>query len=99
MQQRDYFLHGEEKSSKGQGHKLPQVRDPMMCRVFNLKVLLDSLPTDPTTPLLCTTGGTTLTQSMIQRRLTSILTLMQVPLAWVGFHNFRRSAATITFDA
>ena len=79
--------------------KLPQVRDPMMCPVFNLKVLLDSLPTDPTTPLLITSSGTTLTQSMIRRCLTSILTLMQVPLQGVGFHTFRCSAATIAFDA
>ena len=36
---------------------------------------------------------------MIRKRLTSILTLMGVSLQGTGFHTFRRSAATIAFDA
>ena len=79
--------------------KLPQVQDPIMCPVFNLRLLLNSIPTKPTTPLFITPNGCVITQSMVRRRLTSILTLMQVPLQGVGFHTFSHSAATIAFDA
>ena len=79
--------------------KLPQVQDPVMCPVFNLRTLLDTLPPSPDTPLLTLFSSQILTQSMISKRLTSILTLMGVSLQGTGFHTFRRSAATIAFDA
>ena len=79
--------------------KLPRVNDPTMCSVQTLTQLFRLLPSQPSTPLFSFPSGLLLTESMLRHRLTSILNIIQCPLQGVGFHTFRRSAATIAFEA
>ena len=70
-----------------------------MCPVAILQALFNVIPSNPDTPLSRTKAGVILTQSILRKQLSSILTFMHVPLTRVRFHTFRPSAATIAFDA
>ena len=79
--------------------KLIQVNDRFMCSVNTLRSVLSTSAYAPNSPLLVWKHVTFLTQTMWRKKLTSVLNLMQVPLIGVGFHTFRRSAATFAFEA
>ena len=61
--------------------------------------MLQYLPRSPTTPLFAFPDGSLLTQSLLRRRLTSILRIMGKPVTGHGFHIFRRSGASVAYDA
>ena len=55
--------------------------------------------TPPSAPLLVFKDGSLLTQSLLRKRLATILRLMDLPLLGFGFHTFHRSGATLAFDS
>ena len=79
--------------------KLPSLSDPLLCPVTAIEELLRSVPAPPSGPLFALLDGTPLSQSALRKRLTSILQVMRLPPISFGFHTFRRSAASIAFDA
>ena len=50
-------------------------------------------------PLFILDDYTLLTQSALRRRLATLLRMMNIPLVGFGFHTFRRSGASIAYDA
>ena len=79
--------------------KLPSLSDPLLCPVTAIEELLRSVPAPPSGPLFTLLDGTPLSQSALRKRLTSILQVMRLPPISFGFHTFRRSAASIAFNA
>ena len=79
--------------------KLPEVRDPDLCPVKAIRELLHAAPRDPAAPLFLLLDGSILSQPLLRKRLTSILQIMGLPRLSYGFHTFRRSAASIAFEA
>ena len=79
--------------------KLPRVRDPVLCPTQSISQLLQSIPLPPSAPLLVLRSGSCLTQTLVGKRLASILKLMDLPLLGFGYHTFRHSGATLAFDS
>ena len=79
--------------------KLPTIRVASMCPVKTLAALLNKFRLQPDDPLLVLDDYHLLTQSNLRSRLATFLRTMGVPLQAHGFHTFRRSAATIAYDA
>ena len=79
--------------------RIPEVRDHVLCPVTNIRALSNSRAGCPDTPLFLTSDGSFLIQAMLRRPFTSVLTYLHIPLSGLGFHTFRRSGATIAFDA
>ena len=79
--------------------KLPEVSDRHLCPVNTLRELLQANGSSPSSFLFSVSPTSILTQSLIRKRLSSILRIMQLPPLAYGFHTFRRSAASMAFDA
>ena len=79
--------------------KLPVIRDPQLCPVATLQALTSKLVLSPDQPLFVLDDFSLLTQPMLRKRLAMFLRMMDLPLLGYGFHTFRRSGATIAFDA
>ena len=88
-----------QKPERSHSVRIPEIHDHVLCPVRNISALINSRSAGPHTPLFLTSDGAVLTQSMLRRRLTSVLTYLHIPLTGLGFHTFRRSGATIAFDA
>ena len=70
--------------------KVPTIQDPYLCPVSAVNCIL---PPSPTTPLFAFPDTSLLTQSLLCKRLASILRVMGRPTSGHGFHIFRRSVA------
>ena len=79
--------------------KLPIIRDSVLCPVATLQALMNKLVLSPDQPLFVLDDLSLLTQSMLRKRLATFLRMMDLPLLGYGFHTFRRSGATIAYDA
>ena len=79
--------------------KLPEVTDRYLCPVNTLRDLLRANGSSPSSFLFSVSSTSILTQSLIRKRLSSILRIMQLSPLSYGFHTFRRSAASMAFDA
>ena len=79
--------------------KLPLIRDPVMCPTQSLSVLLKSHALPPSAPLLVLSDGSLLTQSLLRKRLATLLRMLNLHLLGFGYHTFRRSGATLAFDS
>ena len=79
--------------------KLPVIQDPVLCPVATLQALINKLVLSPDQPLFVLDDFSFLTQPMLRKRLATFLRMMDLPLLGYGFHTFRRSGATIAFDA
>ena len=79
--------------------KLPAVQDPLLCPTQSVTTLLTLVSLPPSAPLLVFKDGSLLTQSLLRKRLATILKLMDLPLLGFGFHTFCRSGATLAFDS
>ena len=79
--------------------KLPVVQDSVMCPVKTLATLLQKFWFKFSQPLLVLDDYQLLTQSHLRSCLAILLRNMGLPLEGHRFHTFRRSAATIAYDA
>ena len=79
--------------------KLPIVHDPMMCPTQTLQALLRKRTLKPSDPLLILDDYMLLTQSHLRRRLATLVRSLGLPIMGLGFHSFRRSGATLAYDA
>ena len=79
--------------------KLPCVEDPLMCPTQTLRFLLNKRTLKPSNPLLILDDFTLLTQHLLRCRLATFVRTMGLPLHGFGFHSFRRSGATMAYDA
>ena len=79
--------------------KLPLVHDAFMCPVKVLFMLLEKFWLKSSEPLFILDDYQLLTQSHLISRLATFLQAMGLSLEGYGFHIFRRSAATIAYDA
>ena len=70
-----------------------------MCPVKALSALLEKFNLKTSQPLLVLDDYQLLTQSHLRSHLATFLRTMGLPLEGHGFHTFRRSAATIAYDA
>ena len=89
-------IHGPEKTHIV---KLPVVQEPVLCPVATLQALMNKLVLSPDQPLFVFDDFSLLTQPMLRKRLATFLRMMNLPVFGYGFHTFRRSGATIAFDA
>ena len=79
--------------------KLPWVKDPIMCPVATLQAIFARFRPQPLDPVFTLDDYSILTQSDLRKRLSSCLRIMGLPLEGHGFHTFRRSGATLAYDA
>ena len=79
--------------------KLPVIHDPMMCPTTALLKLMQKFAFNLDQPLFILDDYTLLTQSALRCRLATLLRMMNLPLVGFGFHTFRRSGASIAYDA
>ena len=79
--------------------KLPTLQDHWLCPVKAIRQLLHSSDALLSAPLFTLSDGSILSQSLLRKRLASILQIMHLLMLSYEFHTFRRSAASITFDA
>ena len=79
--------------------KLSTMRDTLMCPVQTLAALLAKLHLKPSETLFLLDDYHLLTQSHLRSHLATFLRTMGMPLEGHGFYTFRRSAATIAYDA
>ena len=79
--------------------RVPRIEDPFMCPVTALQALLQKFQLKPHEPLFVLDDYQLLTQAHLRTRLATFLRTMGVPLLGHGFHTFRRSTATIAYDA
>ena len=79
--------------------KLPEVQDPLLCPTKTLKALLHARVLPEDNPLLVCDDFSLLTQSNIRKRLATFVRTLGLPILGYGFHTFRRSGATIAFEA
>ena len=68
-----------------------------MCPVQTLETLFKMIPLKGMAPLFRLFETSVLNQTLIQKRLQSILCIMQLPLVGYGFHTFRRPATSIAY--
>ena len=79
--------------------KLPWVKDSIMCPVTMLQAIFVRFQPQPSDPVFILDDYSILTQSDLRKRLSSCLHIMGLPLVGHGFHTFRRSGATLAYDA
>ena len=79
--------------------KLPVVQDPVLCPVATLQALMSKLVLSPDQPPFVLDDFSLLTQSRLRKCLATFLRMMDLPLLGYGFHTFKRSGATIAFNA
>ena len=79
--------------------KIPTIQDPYLCPVCAINCILHHRPHSPTTPLFAFPDASLLTQSLLRKRLSSILRVMGRPTSGHGFHIFRQSGASVAYDA
>ena len=79
--------------------ELPVIRDSVLCPVATLQALLNKLALSPDQPLFVLDNFTLITQSMLHKRLATFFRMMDLPLLGYGSNTFRRSGATIAYDA
>ena len=79
--------------------KVPTISDPLLCSVTALQQMLTHIPPSPSSPLFAFPDTSLLTQSILRRRLASILRILGRPTLGHGFHMFRWSGASLAYDA
>ena len=79
--------------------KLPEVRDHILCPVHTLRQLLSTKKLPGQDPLFVLDDYTLLTQSLLRKRLATFVRTLGLPVPQFGFHSFRRTGATLAFDA
>ena len=79
--------------------RVPRIEGPFICPVTALQALHQKFRLKPHEPLFILDDYQLLTQAHLRIWLATFLGIMGVPLLGHGFHTFRRSTATIAYDA
>ena len=91
-----------QKRNKAVIIKIPSVKNPLLCPVKAVRDLLCLTPGGPDSPLfqiLLYGSWVPLTDSRVRKHFSSVLSSLQLSHSGITFHHFRKSGATLAFNA